>query len=65
MFEDIWVVKNIRMGVDERGGKKCLGLQDGVKVMANMVIQKCQRAVLTNQCLGKETNAEPPGPSSN
>jgi len=24
-------------------------------------IQERQRSVLTNQCLGKETNAEPPG----
>ena len=38
------------------------GLQGGVRQDKAMPYKKDNASVLTNQCLGKGTNAEPPGP---
>jgi len=51
MFENICMMKKIRVGVDATSVRaKCLGCKvESVKIMAMPY-----NAVLTNQCLGKE-----------
>ena len=59
MFENICMMKKIRVGVDAMSVRtKCLGCR---AESSRSCMAMPYKSVLTNQCLGKETNAEPPG----
>jgi hypothetical protein len=60
MFENICMMKKIRVGANT------MKYVWAAKWSQHDVhaIQERQRSVLTNQCLGKDTNAEPPGRGS-
>ena len=53
--------KKVRVGVNEVRVRTKPGLQGGVKIMvirSGLLVRERRGSVLTNQCLGKETNDE-------